>query len=237
MDDFNRVRLIFTTQDLKKFVNTSLTNYFDLFDNTDEFENYNGDNSIAEFFEIRMDLNHQYHGSTTILKNDTKDNQGNYVFPSDNPILGKNNSELREWIRDVKEFQIRYKNIKIEYPVDSQMDVSCYNWTVNQRFYHTESPQVRVELDFTPDTCSNVVNLSSFTWLNLITIFIASISFIIELLYILETVRTVGILRTKFTRKDKDKKQKSDQDQLFVVENDTNFDNEESRSLRPDHLS
>lgn len=41
MDDFNRIKLIFTTLELEEFVEKSLQEYYKMFENADnEFENY-----------------------------------------------------------------------------------------------------------------------------------------------------------------------------------------------------
>ena len=63
------------------------------------------------------------------------------------------NAELRDTLTEIREFQIRYRSIITKYPEDSDRDVRCYNWTVNQRFYHTDQPMILVELDFSPDSC------------------------------------------------------------------------------------
>lgn len=51
MDDFERERRFFTTQDLKDFVNISLTNYYDMFNDENEFLNYkqNNDKNVQMF--------------------------------------------------------------------------------------------------------------------------------------------------------------------------------------------
>ena len=41
MDDFNRAKRLFTIDDLQTFTNTSLNNYYGMFDDVDqEFEDY-----------------------------------------------------------------------------------------------------------------------------------------------------------------------------------------------------
>ena len=40
MDDFNRQKRLFKVDEVKEFMSTSLNNYYDMFNNPDEFENY-----------------------------------------------------------------------------------------------------------------------------------------------------------------------------------------------------
>ena len=117
----------------------------------------------------------------------------------------KDKGEFRNKLDNIREFQIRFDGIIIKYPDDSDRDVRCYNWTVNQRYYHTEQPQVRVELDFQPDPCSgpDVVYLySKYTWLNVIVIILAIASFTLEIMQLLETVNTMRKLRNFFYMND-----------------------------------
>jgi hypothetical protein len=41
MDDFNREKRIFTISDLRDFMTGTLDNYYDMFNSSVEFENYN----------------------------------------------------------------------------------------------------------------------------------------------------------------------------------------------------
>ena len=41
MDDFNREKRIFTISDLREFMTDTLDNYYDMFNSSVEFENYN----------------------------------------------------------------------------------------------------------------------------------------------------------------------------------------------------
>ena len=46
MDDFNREKRIFTISDLREFMTDTLDNYYDMFNSSVEFENYNKNFSI-----------------------------------------------------------------------------------------------------------------------------------------------------------------------------------------------
>jgi len=50
-----------------------------------------------------------------------------------------------------------------------------------------------------PDTCGDT-DVSSNTWLLLVTIFLAFASFVIELQYILETLKIINKLKTLFQK-------------------------------------
>ena len=54
MDDFNRVKIIFTTQQLVDFIDTSLKNYYAMFNNVEEFEDYIK-HSDAEMYIVNVD--------------------------------------------------------------------------------------------------------------------------------------------------------------------------------------
>ena len=56
MDDFNRQKRLFKVDEVKAFMNTSLDNYYDMFDNSDEFENYQFDDYVgnASLFVISL---------------------------------------------------------------------------------------------------------------------------------------------------------------------------------------
>ena len=55
MDDFERERRFFTTKELKDFVHTSLTNYYEMFgEGNDEFQLYEKNKNV-EMFTIFVD--------------------------------------------------------------------------------------------------------------------------------------------------------------------------------------
>ena len=88
-------------------------------------------------------------------------------------------------------------------PDDESRDITCYNWTVNQRYLHDES-QVSVKLDFMPNICSGRHGFSKYTWLSSIIIILALCSFALEVKNIFETVQTTMKLRNAFIKQDED---------------------------------
>lgn len=68
MDDFNREKRFFTVDDVKDFINVSLTNYYDMRDESDdEFEDYEITNN-AKLFVLSMDSEFQNSDFTDIEK-------------------------------------------------------------------------------------------------------------------------------------------------------------------------
>ena len=126
------------------------------------------------------------------------------VFDNDKPFshmfMTMTDEQIRDWVANLEEFQLRYHNIMVNFPGDEERDVSCYCWNVNQRFYHLEAAQIRVELDTDPSTCPNVTTAADFWWLNAMTICFAVISFFLDLNNILETLSIIRKLRHRFTQ-------------------------------------
>jgi hypothetical protein len=106
MDDFNREKRLFTVSELKDFVNTTLVNYFGMENSTNEFEDYTLEHN-ATMFVVSQDPKQQ--NSTLIHIHNEPDIFWGYPF-------NLSDTELKSWIRDVQEFQILFKNIKIVYP-------------------------------------------------------------------------------------------------------------------------
>ena len=84
------------------------------------------------------------------------------------------------------------------FPEDKNRDVTCFIWNVNQRYYHMESAQIRIELETTVDDCDNATDIPSLWWLNVLIILGSMVSFSLELHHLLETVRIIGKLRRTF---------------------------------------
>ena len=103
--------------------------------------------------------------------------------------------EIRDYVYNLQEFQLRYYNITVNSPKDADRDVTCYVWDINQRFYHLESSQIRVAIDTFPRTCLSESVYADFWWLNAMTIAFAVISFFLDLQNILETFTIVRKLK------------------------------------------
>ena len=110
------------------------------------------------------------------------------------------NQAFKTWIQNLKEFQINLSNITINYPSFTRGDYQCLQWTVIIRFFHTEQPQIRIQLDMLPEACAKNDEIS-FSWLNVFTIFFATISFLLELFYVLETLKILRKLKHVFDKK------------------------------------
>jgi len=53
MDDFNRAKRLFKVDEVKEFITLSLDNYYEMFDSSDEFEDYEK-NENASLFMINI---------------------------------------------------------------------------------------------------------------------------------------------------------------------------------------
>jgi hypothetical protein len=68
MDDFNREKRLFSVQEVKDFIATSMTNYYAMRDeSSDEFEDYKLTNN-ARLWVITMDNDDQSSDMTEIIK-------------------------------------------------------------------------------------------------------------------------------------------------------------------------
>lgn len=119
MDDFNREKRIFTVDDLKGFVNTSLTNYYAMASSNDEFENYKTPLD-ASLFVISMNSSEQSATESHLTPD----------VPDFGPIFSKSNQDFKAWLNGVEEFQINYEMIKIQYPPNTNGDYQCLLWNI-----------------------------------------------------------------------------------------------------------
>lgn len=179
--DFSTTKRLYTTKELVGLVDRSLANYYGMVNSSNDFEDYRLSH-YAEMYVINITRDESADSSQTIVPTN-----GSIIHP----LTNSSNTELRAWVQNLKELQLRYIQIIVEFPADSQRDVTCYAWNVNQRFYHMESGQIRVELDMTPNTCDSFSGPSTYWWLNSMVVVLALLSFLLELHHILETVGTL----------------------------------------------
>lgn len=142
-----------------------------------------------------------------------------YSFP-----LNLDQAGMKDWIQDVIEFQIIYKDITINYPRFANKDVDCYEWNVTQRFRHDEQPQVKVSLYMHPQACrvDGDPKISQYYWINIITILCAFASLFLESMQILETFKIINKLRNVFEKKDQGEevKEKDSENRITEIYND-----------------
>ena len=127
-------------------MSTSLQNYFDMLSNSTEFETYQGPNEV-EMYTINVTGNNYTLASRKI----TQDQGGNINLP----FADMDDHQIHQYVDNMREIQIRYSNITVDMPEDRNRDVTCFIWNINQRYYHTESAQVRIELETILDDCNN----------------------------------------------------------------------------------
>ena len=84
----------------------------------------------------------------------------------------------------------------IQQPQDTERDVTCYIWNINQRYFHEESSQIRVKLDYDLNSCGgNGATIPTLWWLDALIIILSLVSFCVELNHTLEQFRIVARLR------------------------------------------
>lgn len=91
MDDFNREKRIFTISELKDFMEKTLDNYYNMFDDTGsvEFENYEmGHNATVFVLKLDNTGDETEQQEISITKVD-----GKYTFP-----LDLSDPEMKNWI-------------------------------------------------------------------------------------------------------------------------------------------
>lgn len=135
MGDFNRERRFFRISEVMDFAKASIEKYEALStEGQDEFEDYQlatienkatGKVEIkaAQFFAIKMNGDQQ--NAEDLLVN-MKKPEGDEAWPEP---LGLTPEGFKNWLKDIKEFQIQYNDITIKYPVSSG-HARCYNWNL-----------------------------------------------------------------------------------------------------------
>ena len=112
----------------------SLNNYYDL-NQTNQFETYQLSPDPVNMYTINIteDGITQYYDK--VIRKD--DYSLNHTFYNMTP------ESIKNYVYNLEEFQLRYYNITVNYPQDTDRDVNCYIWNINQRFYHLESSPYR----------------------------------------------------------------------------------------------
>ena len=160
--------------------------------NAADFENYQLSQKHVELYIINITDTNKFQYIDQIVKNES--DQFNHTFQD------RKSSEINTWVSSLEEFQLRFLNIKVEIPPNDDHGANCLMWNVIQRFYHIESPQIRVDLEIYPTTCEDSLPLTDFWWLNAMTVIFAIISFLLDLQNILETLSIIRRLKQRFSK-------------------------------------
>ena len=97
-------------------------------------------------------------------------------------ILSKDNTEVKEWLREVWYFTLGY-SFKVHYPLNIDASNACYDWTFQQTFDFTDRGTIIVSLQMDRGVCTDNFTFiqneeDSLLWVSALCVLLSLINFI-----------------------------------------------------------
>jgi len=94
--------------------------------------------------------------------------------------LGKNNTQIKKWLRSVWYFSLGY-SFEVRYPRNIDVSNSCFVWSFLQTFDFSNRGLIIAGLDIERTVCNDTFDIGhgedSLLWVSFLAIFLSVISF------------------------------------------------------------
>jgi hypothetical protein len=248
--DYNKIAYLYTAEDIKNHVQTSISNFFNL--NTKSLEIVqlpeNGESVIMEFTYIDnqrvKDLIVNTNIDNNLVDNINMNINNNNYFPKNNviprrfdyevttnnlgPFNHTNNNDIREFLNEVVEFRLNY-TLKTYVPFYYNNNYDCNLWSIIQHYNFASRAHFVVKLnierlscqDFTGDHSYLNLFINKLLWIDILVLILAIVSLIMTWRYI----QGIATLFMRVKSKHKQRKKKEDEDALFTGSEDSIYYN------------
>lgn len=179
--EFKRTKYLYTLDDIKKLLNDSINNYYNIKESSFETVKFYNDNLPPSPF-----ISANYYKS----KNGKRRNI-TYYYEVNQTSLGifDNETLAKEFISHITAFQVNY-TIQTYIPFYYADHLDCYTWTIKQIFTFNQRAHIKVSLLINRNLCNNEKSQYSF-WQELVAeyLWVHSVVFLLAFISLLFTLR------------------------------------------------